>query len=83
MIANPAQIRAMNASPDLWRSAVGEVLGAAREITVEEIQRRRECPCTWAVFHRLNRERLPRWRWLARAWHKMMGRRMETMCESS
>ena len=43
------------------------------------IQRRQAHPAFWYAFHRRVLARLPKWRRLAKAWHRMRARRYESM----
>jgi hypothetical protein len=54
--------------------------GVASAIEREALRRRANAP-HWYAFHRAMHARLPRVRWLARAWHRMMARRYEAMAE--
>lgn len=75
-----AQLHAAMAAPSVWVDAVRRVGGWAQAAIETEVRARRTCPCTWAAFHGLMLKSLPRWRWMARLWHKMMRRRMLAFC---
>jgi hypothetical protein len=47
-----------------------------------EAARRRAEACKQYLFHARMTERLPRWRRIARAWHRALARRSEARCEA-
>lgn len=61
---------------DVARARVSTVLGELVQAGEQAAAERRAEPHRWAVFHLEMARRLPRWRWLARAWHRGQARRM-------
>jgi hypothetical protein len=47
-----------------------------------EAARRRAEACVQHLFHQRMSLRLPRWRRIARAWHRALARRSEARCEA-
>lgn len=70
------------AAKSIWMEAAQEVAGQVGQAVRHEVCSKREAPEVWARFHAKMAKRLPRWRWAARAWHRMMARRMEAMVSS-
>ena len=60
-----------------------ETIHGLFQLVDDEIDARREHPAWWAVFHREMARMLPKWRRLAKAWHRMMYRRMRAMCAAN